>query len=150
MAEQVILAYNGLASFITRYPVLLHLGSPAVQSDASKLDAWLADRSWPLGPYLASCYAKHNWAYQPKLHRLTMRAYALHFERNREDAYGWWSAIELYRAAHQPIKGLKRGREIVKKRLLAHGGPVRCCGQYELTGGFDPTSPVCRCCRKGD
>lgn len=145
-ATSLIRIYNRLVPLVvgrTR-PRQIQIGVANAEL-AKKLHDWLDERSITVGVYLCSCFAKHSWGYKPPLKKLTAPAYEKFFEENRSDAYLWWAAIERERVSTEVVQ-LPVGKEIVKKRLLADGGPGMCLPRAHLTGGFNPVSRLCRGC----
>lgn len=154
-AEALINTYNRLASIVGRTANRRGFGIVGLVSRTAKtaeiaesLAAELTRREWPLGPFLAACFAKHSWAYHPKLQNLQSKRYLDYFEEHRKDAHHWWWNLEQTRRAETREETTPSpGTEIIKQRLLASGGPSLCMAQQSLTGGYNSKSKPCSTCR---
>lgn len=146
-SENLIRIYNRLAGFVIENswrPGSFLRFIPSVFGMADEMSDWLEGYGYSVGPYLSSCFAQHNWAYRPKLKKLSTPKYHNYFKSNSAAAYGWWCDLMREDEANQPI-AVSVGREITKKRLLDLGGPSFCRSHPE-SKGFNPLSDVCRSC----
>jgi hypothetical protein len=151
-AELIIRLYNRMIPLVIERgsrTSMLSMVDGKVIRHAEDLHRWLEARSITPGAYLASCFAKHSWAYKPKFSRLPLPVYEKYFEANRDDAYLWWAAIRCEFEADQPVE-LPVGKEIIKKRILTEIGPERCAVLPGLTGGYNAKSLLCRRCRMSE
>lgn len=114
---------------------------------------WLDLRGFDPQPFLAGCFAAHNWCYQPKLERLTSdKRYQTAYEDGT--AWEWWGILEREdRFAPKP-EGLHPGHEIVKARhffservgVSVVTSPGGTCYYTRLAGRFVAESPFCQRC----
>jgi len=118
----------------------------ATREKAELLLEALRRYDYPPGPYLASCFGKHSWAKLPDgIDKLTRPAYVDYYRDNREEAGEWWANVKREIDATEPIK-LPAGHEIVRKRMMATGGPDFCFANRMFTGGYNQHSPTCQPC----
>ncbi len=141
----MIYSYNRLSTKVVGPRPTVLTPSPSLIQVAEALAVWLVEHRLPMGPYLASCFALHNWAWAPKLKKLTEPRYQKHYFGNEVEAALWWRQQEMERQAREPID-LPVGREIVKARFRHMGLEKACRAQPDLSGGFNPRSGHCSDC----
>jgi len=145
MSLELIYTYNRLSVRVVQARVKVILPSAIVRAVAQDLQDWLEENEFPAGPYIASCFAKHSWAYVPAFEALARPKYAKHYRDNAEEAAMWWRQHEIDREAHTPLE-LSPGKEIVKSRFRYDGREKACRAQPELSGGFNQLSRHCQTC----
>lgn len=144
MSLQLLYTYNRLAAKVVGRVMILTPSAARIRL-AENLAVWLEEYELQGGPYLASCFAYHRWAWSPKLERLTMARYLKHYRDNAVEAAMWWRQLELDRKAREPI-ALSQGREIVKARFRYEDKEKLCRAQPDLSGGFSALSRHCKTC----
>jgi hypothetical protein len=97
------------------------------------------------GPYMASCFSKHNWAYLPDLDKLHKPIYRDYYRGNSEEACEWWVNLRREFLSQTEVE-LPAGQEIVRKRMIATGGQSFCFANRHFSGCFNKHSPSCREC----
>ena len=114
----------------------------ARMAQAQALGDFLEFHSYDPGEYLTSCFCVHNWAYRPKLEKLSERRYELAYLDGQGSAI--WRTIR--REGYELRGRLLPGREIIKNRFRAEGKAALCRVQKDLSGGHHPDSPICQRC----
>jgi hypothetical protein len=107
---------------------------------ADKVAAWLEEQKYPLGPYLVACFTRAHWARQPALSSLVGPGYAKYYEGHTVESALRWRDLD------SEVCAVSLGKEVIKQRMLAEGGPDFCRAQPRLTGGFNAASPICQHC----
>jgi hypothetical protein len=146
-SEDAIKLYNRMAGLVVAKvrPRFLPYTDPKVSQQALELCMLVTNLHATLGAYVASCFARRNWTYCPEFKKLCDKGYIEFFQENRNEASLWWRQAEMERESQEPVL-VPVGRELVKRRLLATGGPSFCMAQPLLSGGHNRHSPVCQAC----
>lgn len=142
-AYDILSLYNRCAMLVQSPRKRMVSPSARALAEAETLGAFLTAAQYPVGPYLASCFAKGHWIRQPVWRALAGKAAAKWFDAHQLEAAHWWSQI---RSKVETRALIAPGRELVKRRMLADGGADFCRAQPELTGGFNADSAICQAC----
>jgi hypothetical protein len=135
--------YNRLVMLLVTTTKRVVSPTTVAVATATALQAFLEAGAYPVGPYLAAAFARGNWAHQPKLAALKTPSYVSHYLAHTVEAAHWWNAVKPRVGATDPVGA---GQELVKRRMLADGGPDFCRAQPLLTGGFNAASSICTRC----
>lgn len=104
---------------------------------------WLVEKGFEAKPYLAGCFADHNWCYQPKWDRLKEKRYQDAYKGGV--AWQWWEILQREdRFADKP-EGLHPGHEIIKARYF-HDGDGTVCFVERMAGRYRADSQFCQGC----
>ncbi len=145
-SDAVIVLYNRMTAMVVGRRKRTYARFDTKTRDAAlKLIAFTDKEEIPLAPYVAGCFAKHSWAYQPAFTNLQADTYLEHYQGDPLAAAWWAKNLRREREADQ-TPDVPIGREIVKRRMLDTGGPDFCMAQSYFTGGHNPHSPLCQEC----
>jgi hypothetical protein len=152
-ARALFAGYNQLVALMPlpdRYKTSLYL-RPSERNGAlaEELHEWLCEESITPMAYLASAFAKHTWRFAPKLRNLLQPRYKKYFAERSDEAYLWAAAIRVEIDSRQPVQ-IPVGKEIIKQRMLAEGGPLLCRRRMFDTGGYNPYSKLCGVCEAAE
>lgn len=119
---------------------------------AADLLKWIGEHDWEPRPFLAGCFASHNWCYQPKLERLKSdKRYQTAYEDGT--AWQWWEILQREDRFAEKPEGLHPGHEIVKARSFYEeqispvlGSSGWHCFYSRLAGRFVAESDFCQRC----
>jgi len=143
--QDTIALFNRLAVLLTtKRPTITRMSDNNIVH-ARDVVEFCRERGESVGAYLCSCFGKHSWSYCPKFPDLLVDRYVKYFVENKSAAYQWWAQVQREDRAQEPVD-LPKGKEIVKRKMLAKGGAVLCRAQSRFTGGFNEHSPICRQC----
>ena len=144
--REVLRLYNRLLVYLIHHKPSRFLTENTKSLElAEKLVALTAAEDISPGAYLCAAFAQHCWRKQPQLSELASGRYLHYFRENQAQAYVWWAAAKRNVVDSDPVE-LPIGYEIVKKRLLAEGGPFLCSRRSDLSGGFNQHSGICDEC----
>jgi hypothetical protein len=153
-ATDLLKLYNRMVPFVTPVKAaenpsgkvrgLLGIKPETIES-ADLLLGEIAKHGFVPGPYLASCFGKHHWAYLPPLGNLCRPAYVEYYRANSEEAAEWWANLRREFDSQTEVR-LPVGQEIVRKRMIASGGHAFCFANRHFSGCYNRFSPSCQHC----
>jgi len=141
---QILDLYRRLSDFVIDTNSWSRKYKTPTAIEAEAAERWILENGYALGPYLASCFSKHSWAYRPQLSRLSRSEYERHYKNNSTEAHLWWNNIKREDQIERPQSSVSRGREIVKAMLLAKGAEY--CALSVESGFYNPDSSHCTQC----
>jgi len=111
---------------------------------AEQFVAWCGDQSFHPPMYLAGAFGKHNWCYQPRFAKLREKRYQEAYSDGTAEQ--WWAVVERMLDAVKPAPDLHPAQEMLKRRYKFERKVWLCESDRDVTGGFNPKSPVCAEC----